>query len=130
MSNLYSSAREAFLTGNLSWTSNTVKAVLVNGYTYSDAHAYLSDLGAAAVATSPALTSKTSSGGVADAADVTFPAVTGNSVEAIVLFADTGTASTSRLIAYVDNATGLPVTPTGGNITIQWDNGASRIFSL
>jgi hypothetical protein len=34
------------------------------------------------------------------------------------------------LIAYIDTATGLPVTPNGGDITIAWDSGANRIFKL
>jgi len=25
---------------------------------------------------------------------------------------------------------GLPVTPTGANISMAWDNGANRIFSI
>ena len=59
----------------------------------------------------------------------TFSAVTGNSVEALVLYVDTGSASTSRLVAYIDSGvTGLPVTPNGGDITITWN--ASGIFQL
>ena len=39
-------------------------------------------------------------------------------------------ASTSQLVAYIDTATGLPVTPNGGNIQIVWDTGANKIFAL
>ena len=38
---------------------------------------------------------------------MTFTSVTGPSIEAIVIYADTGTESTSPLIAYIDTATGL-----------------------
>jgi len=38
--------------------------------------------------------------------------------------------STSRLIAWIDTGTNLPVTPNGGDITVQWDAGANRIFKL
>jgi hypothetical protein len=31
---------------------------------------------------------------------------------------------------YIDAATGLPLTPNGGDVTIQWDNGANKIFKL
>lgn len=86
--------------------------------------------GAARVATSSALGSKTVTNGVADAADVTFSSVTGDVSEALVFFKDTGTESTSRLILLIDTATGLPVTPNGGNITVAFDNGANRIFRL
>jgi hypothetical protein len=67
---------------------------------------------------------------VADAADVTFTAVSGDVSEALVIYKDTGTASTSRLIAYIDTATGLAVTPNGGDITVIWPSDAGRIFSL
>ena len=56
--------------------------------------------------------------------------MTGVSVEALVIYQDSGVSATSRLIAYIDTATGLPVTPNGGNITVTWDNGANRIFKL
>ena len=65
-----------------------------------------------------------------DAADITFTSVSGPSIEAIILFADTGTESTSPLIAYIDTATGLPITPNGGDIIVTWDNGANKIFKV
>lgn len=130
---LYPSAREAFLSGSLSWTGSTIKAVLVDtgAYTYSAAHDFLDDIPSGArVATSGALTSKTATDGVADAADLSLVGVTGATVEALVLFVDTGDQSTSRLIAYIDTATGLPVTPNGGNVNVIWDNAGNKIFKL
>lgn len=84
----------------------------------------------ARVATSGNLASKTVTNGVADAADVTWSAVSGDPSELVVIYKDTGVESTSRLIAYIDTATGLPVTPNGGDITVAWDNGANKIFML
>jgi hypothetical protein len=55
--------------------------------------------------------------------------VTGNSIEALLIYIDTGSAATSRLVAYIDTGvTGLPVTPNGGDIVITWN--ASGIFQL
>ncbi|MEU0937614.1 hypothetical protein [Embleya sp. NPDC005971] len=130
---LYPSAKQAFLSAGINLTSDTVKAVLVDtgAYTYSAAHANLSDVPAPArIATSGALASKTITNGVFDAADVTITGVTGTTVEAIVVYKDTGTASTSSLIAYIDSGTGLPYTPNGADVTISWDNGSSRILAL
>jgi hypothetical protein len=91
---------------------------------------FLDDIGAGArIAVSSAMT-VTISGRVVDMTDVTFTAVTGASVESIVIYKHTGTDSTSRLIAYIDTATNLPVTPNGGDITITWDNGANKVFAL
>ena len=109
-----------------------IKACLVDSASYTPdtaADQFLSDL-SGVVATSGNLTSKTTTDGVADAADVTFSSVTGNQSEYIVVYQDTGTPSTSRLIALVDTATGLPVTPNGGDIVVQWDSGANKIFKL
>jgi hypothetical protein len=71
---------------------------------------------------------KTVTNGVADAADVTFIAVTaGAAIPALIVFqssANTGGADVAttaqRLIAYIDTATGLPVTPNGQNITVSF----------
>ena len=85
---------------------------------------------ASRVATSGAMATKTATNGVADAADVTWTAVTGDPSESIDGYKHTGTESTARLIFNIDTATGLPVTPNGGDITAQWDNGANKIFKL
>jgi ApbE superfamily uncharacterized protein (UPF0280 family) len=93
---------------------------------------FLTDVttGGAVIATSSNLASKTTSAGVADAADVTFSSVTGAVSEFLVIYQDTGTASSSRLIARIDTATGLPVTPNGGDIAITWDSGTDKIYKL
>jgi hypothetical protein len=129
MSNaLYDKGRQAFLEGSIAWLTDNIKAVLVtSGYTPSTGtDQFLSDVpGGDRVATSGNLASKTSTSGVADAADLTFTAVSGSAVAYAVLYKDTGTAGTSPLILIIDTATNLPVTPNGGDITVQWDNGAN-----
>lgn len=131
---LYDKGREAFLNGGINWTSDSIKVVLVDAADYTvnlTTHQFLSDIAAGArVATSGNLASKTSTAGVADAADITFTAVSGDPSEALVIYKDTGSAATSPLIAYIDTATGLPVTPNGGDITVTWDNGSNKIFKL
>jgi hypothetical protein len=131
---LFDKARERYLTGALNWGTDTIKAVLVDSGTYTvnlTSHEFLSDIGTGdRISTSGAFASKTTTGGAADAADVTFSSVTGASIEAIVIYKDTGTDSTSPLIAYIDTATGLPITPNGGDIIVTWDNGPNKIFKL
>lgn len=130
---LYDLGRQAFLEADLDWTGQDMRVILIDtaDYTFSQTHDFLNDVAAAArVATSGALTGKTATNGVADADDVTFTAVTGDVSEALIIYQHTGTESTSRLVAYIDTATGLPVTPNGGNITVAWDSGANRIFKL
>lgn len=130
---LYDTGREGFLNGTIDWDTDDIRVVLVDGadYTFSAAHDFLDDIVAGGrVATSGAFTSKTTTAGVADAADVTLTAVTGDPSEKLVIYKHTGVDATARLIAHIDTATGLPVTPNGGDIIIAWDNGANKIFKL
>lgn len=131
---LFDKARQRFLEGQFVWTTDTIKAVLVDTGSYTvnlSAHEFLADVGAGArIATSSAFTGKAATGGAADANDITFTSVSGASVEAIILYKDTGADATSPLIAYIDTATGLPITPNGGDIIVTWDNGANKIFKL
>lgn len=84
---------------------------------------FRADIDAGQTGTPQTLASKTVTDGVADAADVTFSAVvTGPSLEAILVYKDNGSAAADRMIAFFDTATGLPVTPNGGDVIIQWDN--------
>ena len=134
MSNaLYDKGRQAFLEGSIAWLTDNIKAVLCSS-SYTPAPGtdqFLSDVpGGSRVATSGNFASKTSTSGVADAADLTFTAVSGSQVLYIVIYKDTGTAGTSPLLMIIDTATNLPVTPNGGDITVQWDNGSNRIFKL
>jgi phage tail sheath gpL-like len=129
---LYAKGRESFLKGEISWSADNIKTVLVDTATYSvdlANHQFLSDIPVGErVATSANLTAKTTTAGTADAADVTFSSVSGDQSEALVVYQDSGAEGTSRLIAYIDTASGLPVTPNGGDVSVQWD--AAGIFTL
>lgn len=133
---LYDKGRQRFLEASINWLTDTIKCILVDTGSYTanfTTHEFLSDVSSGArigTTSGITLTSKATTGGAADAADLTFSAVTGASVEALILFKDTGTEATSPLIAYIDTATGLPITPNGGDIIVTWDNGANRIFKL
>ena len=135
MSNaLYSKGREAFLKGEISWTTDDIRVVLVDTADYTvdlAVHDNLDDIPVGArVAVSGNLSGKSATNGVADATDVTLTGVSGDQSEAIVIYKHTGVESTSKLIAYIDTATGLPITPNGSDITVAWDNGSDKIFKL
>jgi hypothetical protein len=111
-------------------SSGTVKVALVDTgtYTYSSAHEFYSSV-SGVIGTPQTLASKTFTNGVFDAADITYTAVSGATVEAFIIYIDTGVAGTSRLIAFIDTGfTGLPVTPNSGDIAVAWN--ASGIFAL
>lgn len=125
---LLGGASNSAITG--SGTTGIYVALVDTGtYTYSSAHEFYSSL-SGVVGTDQEITSPTLTNGVLDGGDVTFTAVSGNSVEALVIYRKNAGANTTwRLIAYIDTGqTNLPVTPNGGNIAIAWN--ASGILSL
>ena len=113
-------------------TTDGVYAVLIDTgvYTYSAAHQFYSSAVAGAVGTPQRIVNPTVANGLFDGDNVTYTAVTGNSVEAIIIYRQNSGANTTwRLVAYIDTSvTGLPVTPNGGDITITWNG--SGIFTL
>ena len=130
---VYPKAKEQFLQGGINLSTADVRAVFVDAadYTYNAAHDFLDDVAAGSrVGVSGALTTKTFTNGVFDADDITVSSVSGDQFEAVILYVHTGSDATARLIAYIDSGSGLPFTPSGGNITITWDNGANKIFAL
>ena len=98
-------------------------------YTYSAAHDFYSDL-SGIVGTDQRISTPTVVAGVFDGDNLTYTAVSGATVEALIIYRhNSGADTTWRLVAYIDSSvTGLPVTPNGGNITITWN--ASGIFAL
>jgi len=134
MNVIYGLAKEQFLNGSLSWVNDPVKVLLVGTLHYSpavNADQFLTDIpDSMQVAVSGTLSGKTATFGVLDANDITVEAVPSQEVDALVLFKDTGTAATSRLIAFIDRGTGLPVTPNGGNVLITWSNETTRIVTI
>lgn len=125
---LYDYARQRFLEAQINWMTDTIKVVLVDTGAYTPqtaVHQYLADIPISARIAGPVtLTAKATTGGAADAADCTFTSVTGPSIEAIVIYSDSGSEATSPLIAFIDTATGLPITPNGGDITPRYAQAA------
>lgn len=119
---------------NGSGTTGVYCALVDTGtYTYSAAHDFYNDL-TGIVGTDQEITSKTFgtvASGVFDGADITYTAVSGASVEALVFYVkNAGANSTWRLLFFEDTGvTGLPVTPNGGNISVAWSASGIVKFS-
>lgn len=116
------------------WLVDTVKIVMIDTADYTANRATqsnLSDVAAAARQGTPqTLTGKTvSGGGILDAADGQFPAFTGDPSEAVLIYKDTGTEATSRLVCYIDGA-GVTLTPNGNAVDFVFDNGANKIGKI
>ena len=130
---LYSKGKEKILSAAVDFIDDTIKVALVkNTYPQSvTADEFFTSISAYVVGTPATLTSKSVTAGVFDAADPTFSSVVaGDTLEGVVIYKDTGVPGTSALIAYIDTITGFPLATNGGDITIQWDSGAFKIFTL
>lgn len=134
---LYPKWKEAIIQGsansalNGSGTTGVYAALVDTGaYTYNSAHEFYSSLSGVVGTDQEIGATKSYTNGVFDGADVTFPSVSGATVEALVLYVrNAGANTTWRLVAFIDTGvTGLPVTPNGGNISVSWN--ASGIFAL
>jgi len=98
-------------------------------YTFSQSHQFFSSV-SGVVGTDQRITAPTVTLGTLDGGDLTYTAVTGASIEALVIYRkNSGANTTWRLVLFEDTGvTGLPVTPNGGNITVTWN--ASGIFTI
>lgn len=134
MNQLYTSAKQALLEARINWLTDPIYAILLDTtfYTFSPNHESLADIDDNAfIRSSSVLIGRTTTGGAADAADISFdPILGGPIIRAMILVKDGGTAIDSKLIAYIDQAVNLPYTPDGRNIVVIWDNGPNRIFHI
>lgn len=130
---LYAKGKEKILSAAVNFAADTIKVALVKN-TYPQNLAddeFFTAISAYVVGTPQTLATKTVAAGVFDAADALFEAVaSGDTLEGVVIYKDTGVAGTSALLAYIDTITGFPLATNGSDITIQWSNGAYRIFTL
>jgi hypothetical protein len=138
---LYDLGREGFLAGEIDADTAVLKVDLVDTGAYTidlATHKFRSSIAAGArIASSAALGSKTVAAGVFDAADITYTSLSGTSIELIVIYQSSAVGggadvadTAQRLIAAIDTATGLPFTPSGGDVSVTWDNTTNRIFKL
>lgn len=130
---LYGKGKEHILNGDIDIDTATIKAILLSSsYVPSlSTHEIISDVSTYRLNTDQTLTGVTKALGVVDANDVTFTAVTtGATAKYVALYKDSGVVGTSYLIALYDTITNFPVTTNGGDIVIQWDNGANKLFAL
>lgn len=132
---IYGKGRQAFADKQISWTGDTIKCVLIDAAAYTaviDTHEFLSDIPAGArIGTPQTLAGKTNVLGVLDANDLSFTGLSAApSLEALAIFQDTAVEGTSRLIAFIDTATGLPVAAGAAQVDVTWDSGANKIMKL
>lgn len=137
MSNfIYGKAKESLLKGEISVTTNAVRLLLIDGNQYipsQNSDQFVSDVPVGAIRDrSGTLQNITTTLGVFDADDITLTEYNGQSFSAVIGYQQGSNDTNSRLIFYVDTATGLPFTGSSSTspVTIFWDNGINKIISL
>jgi len=142
---VYDKAREKFLNGDISWTRDTFKVILLNSsYVASKDHQTLIDVPTGSrIALSTALVNKTVTNGVASAdPKIVADVPSGRVIKSLIIVKQNtlATDAQSELIAYIDTASGISgtnnsgLTTTGANVTINWSGSVgavpNKIFNL
>ena len=146
----YTPALNKWAEGSIHWSSagsDTFSVFLVrttggssgtDHYVFNSTHEFVASIPDNATARTSATTglvltntSCPDDDGAMDAADTTFVSVAaGAEIGAVIVIQNTGTEATSPLLAYFDTGSGLPVTPDGNNITVQWSASTPYIMKL
>lgn len=141
---LYDNARKMWAEGNIAWGGDDqFNCCLVNAnYTFGATHIYASeinpatggprDYGVTAGAGKPMAGLAVATNGAIYAENVRFETVAADRppVTAIVIYRFGTEQTDSPLIYYANVATGLPITPNGGDIIVTWSLGTNRILRL
>lgn len=131
-SRMYGKGAQKLLNKQIDMDTDDIRAVLLsNVYTPDlDVHEFYSDL-SGVLGTPIALTSKSITLGIFDADDITYPTIAaGSTGKGVALYVHNADPAAAALVAWIDNFLGFPFATTGGNVPIQWSNGARKIFSL
>jgi len=127
----YPKGAEKVWSAAINMATDDIRAILVpSSYVYDAAHDFLDDI-ASIVGSAVALSSKSVTNGVFDAADADFGTIaSGSTIGSVVIYKHTGTPSTSPLLMRFTDVVGLPLATNGAGILLQWSNGAAKIVSL
>lgn len=136
MSNfVYSKAKEALLNGDIDVLNNTLKVIVASSTYIPDElnDEFVQDISLAAIKyRTSALVDVSSDNGILDADDIQIPNYPGDAFNALVIYVDSGSDSTSRLLAYINESPGLPFSGSVSEVSfyIAWSNGPTKIISL
>ena len=132
---IFSVAKQEMLRGNTSLnlvTGNVCMCLCNSTYTANvSSDQFFSNATSGLITPAAQVASVSITGGIFKCANVTFPSVaSGNGTATqVVLYINSGANTTSPLIAHLDSATGLPVSPNGGDLTIVVDS-VNGLFQL
>jgi hypothetical protein len=132
---VYNKGKTEIMNGGIDLLTSTIRVMLVNsGYVADDAHDDLADgprtnelSGTGYTADGELLNNKAvteddpnNRAEFDNTVDTTWTGIDAGTADAAVIYLDSGTDSTSWLIAYIDSG-GFPIVTNGGDLTIQWN---------
>lgn len=145
---LYDIARKKFAEGDINWTTDSIKMLLISetgNYSFDAGHTTALGTISASARNYGAGTDPTpaaylegipmdgrlvSTNGACRCENITFETIGAENndsrIKAVVIFRE----SDDTPIAYLDSATGLPITPNGGAIIVVPDGGTNGLFRL
>lgn len=130
---LYQKAFQALLSGAINLASDDIRVLAVDSALYTPnlaTHEFLSSIPSGArLGASAALTGKSVTNGIFDAADTTISGLGTNLVDYVVFYRHTGSDATARLIALWD-LTGAPIVPSGGAVLVSMPDSGNGIFRM
>lgn len=134
----YQFGMQQWAQGAVVWKASggsTIRCILGDAADYTvdlATHDFLNDVAGAAREEGPATLTLIDAAldGVCDASDIAFIGATGDPCEFLLLYRFVTVDADSILLAYIDTATGLPVTLNGGDVNVAWDNGANKILKI
>lgn len=138
---MYDEAKDAIARGEIDFDTNEFRVILIDvaDYTFdANLHDFLDDVPAAArVATSDALGAPTISDGLIDFPDELINSVSGDPVEALIIYKHAETVgggalaeNAARLICYIDTdsaASPISFVPNGSGCNVQFPNGTIQL---
>lgn len=127
---------DKFVSGQISWTSDTIKLAAVDStYTYSAVHEFYDAVSPSTLGTVQTITGRAVlTGGVLDGDSVNYPGVIlGETVTGLVIYKDTGNTATSPLLFFMDtndDGTTISRAGDGSTIVVLWSSTAQRIVDF
>jgi hypothetical protein len=123
---VYPKAKEGMLTGDIDVIAGTVKIQMFDSDVYYDpALEFFDEMPGTAVGAAVTITAKDITDGRFTGAIGSFTPPNGFVVIALVVFIDTGTPATSRLLAYIDtkgDTIPITITTNGSAMLLHWND--------
>ena len=126
---LYPLGKKKILDADIDLDTDDIRVALIDTgtTTYNAAHDFVDDISAGIVARSTALQNTTTTAGVFDADNITISAVSGSTVEAVVVYKYNASDASAALIAWIDTPA-IAFTPNGSDVLVTFN--ASGIFEI